>query len=83
MIGVARATSGAYSSPIGSANGVTKMNANQIVATLLESATKFLANKHGVSVAQIFDALAAGNERIAEQLADLMATAYEAHQATK
>lgn len=54
------------------------MNATQIVATLLQSATEFLAKKHGVTVAQIFDALAAGNERIAEQLADLMASAYEA-----
>jgi hypothetical protein len=54
------------------------MNATQIAQALMPSAVKFLANKHGVSATQIMDALAAGNERVAEQLADLMATAYEA-----
>ena len=57
------------------------MNASQIIAALLPSAAEFLAKKHGVTVAQIADALEAGNERIAGQLADLMATAYEAHKA--
>lgn len=54
------------------------MNATQIAKTLLQSAAEFLAKKHGVTVAQIADALEAGNERVAEQLADLMASAYEA-----
>lgn len=54
------------------------MNAAHIIAKLLPSAAAFLAAKHGVTVAQIADALQAGNERIAEQLADLMASAAEA-----
>jgi hypothetical protein len=57
------------------------MTTGQIIETLLPSAIDFLARKHGVAAAAILDALAAGNERIAEQLADLMATAYEAHKA--
>lgn len=54
------------------------MNATQIAKTLIQSAAEFLAAKHGVPVAQIAAALEAGNQRIAEQMADLMATAYEA-----
>ena len=53
------------------------MNAMQIAQALMPSAVKFLANKRGVTTTQIMEALAAGNERVAEQLADLMATAYE------
>jgi chromosome segregation and condensation protein ScpB len=59
------------------------MNATQIIARLLPSAAEFLAAKHGVTVAQIADALEAKNEKIAAQLADLMASAYEAHLAAK
>jgi chromosome segregation and condensation protein ScpB len=54
------------------------MTALQITEVLLPSAAEFLAKKHGVTVSQIADALEAGNEKIAEQLADLMATAYAA-----
>lgn len=57
------------------------MTASQIVQTLGQSAAEFLAKKHGVSVNVIYTALIDGNERIAEQMADLMATAYEATRA--
>lgn len=59
------------------------MNTTQIIKALLKSAAEFLAAKHGVTVEQIADALEAKNEKIAAQLADLMASAYEAHMAAK
>jgi hypothetical protein len=54
------------------------MTTKQLVQTLGQSAAEFLAKKHGVPVDAIYAALIARNERIAEQMADLIATAYEA-----
>ena len=59
------------------------MTTAQIIKALLPSAAEFLAAKHGVTVGQIADALEAKNEKVAAQLADLMASAYEAHIAAK
>jgi hypothetical protein len=44
----------------------------QVAELLAPSAAEFLANKHGVTVAVIAEALAAGNGKIAEQMAALV-----------